>query len=85
MSERKRIVTRTEDGHYVIIDGRRWRASDPNLSKERRQELVAELMAARRAVKAAKRANDVEALRAAREQVHVAKVALGERGQPWWK
>ena len=76
---------RTPDGHYLIIDGRRWRASDPRLPEKRRQELVNELMDARRAVGAAKRADDAEAERAARDRVHAAKVALGERGKPWWE
>ena len=76
---------RTPDGRYVIIDGRRWRASDPSLPEERRQELVDELMAARRAVGAAKRAGDPGAERAARDRVHAAKVGLGERGPKWWE
>ena len=76
---------RTPDGRYLIIDGRRWRATDPSIPEERRKELVAELMSARRAVGAAKRAGDEEAERAARDRVHAAKVALGERGEPWWE
>lgn len=76
---------RTPDGRYVIVDGRRWRATDPSIPEERRKELVAELMSARRAVGAAKRAGDEEAERAARDRVHAAKVALGERGEPWWE
>ena len=73
---------RTPDGRYVVVNGRRWRASDPGLSEERRAELVSELMSARRAVGAAT-APDAE--RAARDRVHRAKVALGERGTPWWE
>jgi hypothetical protein len=76
---------RTPDGHHVIIDGRRWRATDPSIPEERRQELVDELMSARRALGAAKRASDPEAERAARDRVHAAKVALGERGPKWWE
>jgi hypothetical protein len=76
---------RTPDGRYIIVDGRRWRASDPGLSEERRTELVGELMDARRAVGAAKRAEDPKAEKAARARVHAAKVALGERGTPWWE
>lgn len=76
---------RTPDGRYIVVDGRRWRASDPRLPEERRQELINELMDARRAVAAAKRASDEEAERAARARVHAAKVALGERGKPWWE
>jgi len=76
---------RTPDGRYIIVDGRRWRATDPSIPEERRQELVNELMSARRAVGAAKRAGDEEAERAARARVHAAKVALGERGPKWWE
>lgn len=79
------MVEHTPDGRYIVVDGRRWRASDPGLSPERRDELVHELMDARRAVGAAKRADDEDAERAARARVHAAKVALGERGTPWWE
>lgn len=41
-------------------------------------------MAARRDVGTALRAGDVTAEKAARAQVHAAKLALGERGPPWW-
>lgn len=41
-------------------------------------------MDARRAVGHALRADDAEALAAARRAVHEAKVALGERGDVWW-
>ena len=78
-------IDRTPDGRYVVIDGRRWRASDPSLPEDRRQELVNELMSARRAVGAAKRTCDEIAERAARARVHAAKVALGERGPKWWE
>ncbi|WP_144875528.1 DUF3253 domain-containing protein [Microbacterium sp. 1.5R] len=67
----------TEDGHHVVIDGRRWRATDPTIPDSFRQELVDELMAARRAVKAAEPD--------ARRRVNDAKTALGERGAPWWE
>lgn len=74
---------RTPDGRHVIIDGRRWRATDPSIPEERRRELVSELMSARRAVGAAKRCGDEDAERAARARVHAAKVAFGERGPRW--
>ncbi len=67
----------TSDGHHLVIDGRKWRASDPSIPPKLRQELVDELMAARRAVKASE--SD------ARTRVNDAKIALGERGQPWWE
>lgn len=81
----RKEVEHTEDGHYVVIDGRRWRATDPSLPEERRQELVDELMSARRAVGAAKKAGDADAEKAARARVHAAKVGLGERGPKWWE
>ncbi|HEX8101337.1 MAG TPA: hypothetical protein VF533_01875 [Solirubrobacteraceae bacterium] len=76
---------RTPDGRYIVVDGRRWRASDPRLPEARRQDLVDELMSARRAIAAAKRAGDAAAERDGRARVHAAKVALGERGTPWWE
>ena len=42
---------RTADGRFVVIGGRRWRTSDPGIPDALRIELVAELMAARRAVR----------------------------------
>jgi hypothetical protein len=76
---------RTPDGHHVIIDGRKWRATDPSLPEEVRQERVRELMAARRDVGTAKRKHDPVLERSARDRVHAAKVALGERGPKWWE
>ncbi|MFJ9344864.1 hypothetical protein ACIRP0_37130 [Streptomyces sp. NPDC101733] len=75
----------TADGRYVIIDGKRWRATDPNLPADTAARLRTHLMAARRAVGAALRAHDDDAEHAARRRVQTAKVALGERGDPWWE
>ena len=61
-----------------------WRASNPALPEAERQHLVDRLMDARRAVAAAKRAQDAAAESAARVQVDAAKIALGERGPVWW-
>ena len=60
----------TPDGRYFLVRGRLWRMSDPSLAPNRREQLVRELMAARRT-------RD-------REGVDQAKRALGERGPPWW-
>ena len=76
---------RTPDGRYVIIKGRRWRATDPEISDDAAATLRRELMSARRAVGAALKAADPQAERAARGRVQEAKVALGERGTPWWE
>jgi len=73
---------RTPDGRYLVVNERLWRTADPRLPPEQREALVRELMAARRAVRAA---IDATALRAARARVHAAKVALGERGTVWWQ
>ena len=67
----------TEDGRYIVVSGRRWRATDPAIPEALRQELVKELMSARRDVRTDP-AN-------ARPRVQDAKVALGERGDPWWE
>ncbi len=69
--------SRTSDGRYLVINGRRWRATDPGIPEKLRAELVAELMAARRAVN-----SDPGHARA---RVQDAKLALGERGEPWWE
>jgi len=72
----------TDDGHHVVIDGRRWRATDPEIPAERRDELQHVLMAWRREVR---RTKGTEGERAARAGVQATKVALGERGEPWWE
>ena len=74
----------TPDGRYFVVRGRLWRCTDPAIPEDRRAELVRELMAARRAVAAAKKSGDPEEMTAARAAVDRAKVALGERGPVWW-
>lgn len=74
----------TPDGRYFVHKERLWRCTNPALDEAIRQRLVDELMTARRAVGAAKRNDDKAALTAARQRVHTAKVALGERGPTWW-
>lgn len=76
-------VERSEDGRYIVVDGRRWRASDPGIPERLRSQLVRELMGARRAVRAA--GGRRKATSRARARVHDAKLALGERGEPWWE
>lgn len=74
----------TPDGRYFVVRGRLWRCSNPALPEDVRQHWVNALMDARRAVKAAKHAEDPQALKQARAQVDAAKQALGERGEVWW-
>ena len=78
-------MERSEDGHFVVIDGRRWRATDPDIPEDVAAVLRRSLMAARRDVGAALRSRDEDAERSARARVHRAKTALGERGTPWWE
>ena len=75
----------SEAPHWVEIDGRRWRATDPSIPPNFRLELVNELMRARRAINILKNSGDEELIADARRQVQAAKVALGERGEPWWE
>lgn len=72
----------TPDGRHLVIGGRRWRATDPAIPEERRAELTRVLMAWRREVR---RTRGTDGERAARDGVDAAKVALGERGTPWWE
>lgn len=74
----------TPDGRYFVVRGRLWRMTNPALPAARRKELEAELMRARSALGAARRAGDDAARRAARAAIDAAKVELGERGPAWW-
>jgi hypothetical protein len=72
----------TPDGRYFVVRGRLWRLSDPHLTDAKREALVSELMAARRALKGLG-ANAAERAKW-RAAVERAKVGLGERGPVWW-
>ena len=74
----------TPDGRYFVVRGRLWRMINPDLPPKTRERLTRELMAARRAVRAAKASGNAAVERAAREAVDDAKRALGERGPLWW-
>ncbi|MFD6278806.1 hypothetical protein ACFWFI_25065 [Streptomyces sp. NPDC060209] len=76
---------RTPDGRYIVVKGRRWRATDPEIPEDVAADLRRHLMAARRAVAASRRNEDTAAEGLARSRVQTAKVALGERGTPWWE
>jgi len=75
-------VEHTEDGRFIVVDGRRWRATDPLIPDGRRSELQKVLMAWRRDVR---RTKGTDEERTSRDGVQAAKVALGERGTPWWE
>ena len=81
-----------------MVRGRLWRCANPHLPEAERTELVAALMAGRRAVRDAKRllaervaqplvsgdAAGRDAMAEARRAVDLAKRRLGERGPVWW-
>jgi hypothetical protein len=73
----------TPDGRYFVVRGRLWRKANPALAEERREALVGQLMAARRALRGGEKSSDAERA-AARRSVDEAKRALGERGPVWW-
>jgi hypothetical protein len=76
------VTEHTDDGRYILVGGRRWRATDPMIPAERAAELRSALMAWRRVIKTVR---GTAAEPAARAGVQAAKVALGERGRPWWE
>ena len=84
MAESKSHPERTTDGRYIIVRGRLWRATNPNLPEAVRERLVKQLMAARAAVGRARRAKDATALAKAGQAVDDVKTKLGERGPVWW-
>ncbi|WP_433831366.1 hypothetical protein ACQP2E_13315 [Actinoplanes sp. CA-015351] len=76
-------MEKTEDGRYIVVNGRRWRATDPEIPEDEAARLRRALMSARRDVGTALR--NSEDPKPARARVQLAKVALGERGDPWWE
>ena len=69
---------------WLVIDGRRWRRTDPELPADLVTALKSHLGKARSAVRIAKKDGDDAAVAAARERVGSAKHGLGERGPYWW-
>ena len=58
--------------------------TNPGLGETERAELVGRLMAARRAVRGAKKEANQDAEGAAHKAVDEVKRVLGERGPAWW-
>jgi hypothetical protein len=80
----RRDVQRTDDGRWLVVDGRRWRAADPDLPDDVRERLLHHLGVGRSAIRTAVRAGDRDGEQAARARVQLAKTGLGERGPAWW-
>lgn len=76
------MTNRTEDGRYIVVDGRRWRAEDPELPADLAASLKSALGKARSGIKNADSDDQRQSLR---DRVQLAKEGLGERGTPWWE
>ncbi|RAF20894.1 biopolymer transporter Tol, partial [Burkholderia multivorans] len=63
----------TEDEKWLVVRGRRWRRTDPELPDRIVEDLKSHLGRARNAVKAARKADDSAALQRARGRVDLAK------------
>ena len=84
MSDKPSIDDDASDDRWMVINGRRWRKTDPSLPDEVVEQLKSHLGRGRSGVRAAKKADDADAVAAARHRVGLAKHGLGERGPYWW-
>lgn len=79
------VPVTTDDDRWLVVDGRRWRRTDPGLPEDVAAALRSHLGSARATVGAAGRRGDAAAVAAARLRVGIAKRGLGERGPKWWE
>ena len=75
----------TDEERWLVVDGRRWRRTDPSLPADVVEALTSHLGRGRSGVRTAKRAGDDDGVAAARRRVGLAKAGLGERGPRWWE
>ena len=73
-----------DDARWLVINGRRWRRTDPCLPDELVERLKSHLGVGRSSVRTAKKSGDDALVAAARTRVGLAKHGLGERGPYWW-
>lgn len=85
MSDGGMTASNDDDSRWLIIDGRRWRRTDPSLPSDLVEALTSHLGRARSAIRTAKRRGDDEVEKEARGRVDLAKHGLGERGPRWWE
>ena len=85
MPQNEQLSTPSTDAErWLVVNGRRWRRTDPSLPDDVVERLKSHLGRGRSGVRAAKRSDDAEAVAAARRLVGIAKHGLGERGPYWW-
>ncbi|SEB98623.1 hypothetical protein SAMN04489844_1454 [Nocardioides exalbidus] len=72
----------TDDERWLVVDGRRWRRTDPLIPDDELARLKSHLGRGRSGVRTA--TTDAET-KATRHRTQLAKVGLGERGTPWWE
>lgn len=72
------------DDRWLVINGRRWRRTDPSLPDDVVEALKSHLGRGRSGVRVAKDNDDTDAIAAARNRSNLAKHGLGERGPYWW-
>jgi hypothetical protein len=74
-----------ESARWLVINGRRWRRTDPALPDDLVAQLQSHLGRGRSGVRTAKAHGDTSAVAASRRRVGLAKLGLGERGPHWWE
>jgi hypothetical protein len=72
------------DDHWLVINGRRWRRTDPSLPEDVVERLKSHLGRGRSGVRVANKVDDADAVASARNRTNLAKHGLGERGPRWW-
>lgn len=72
----------TDDEKWLVVDGRRWRRTDPTIPEPELARLKSHLGRGRSGVRTATTAAE---LKATRHRTQLAKVGLGERGPAWWE
>jgi hypothetical protein len=73
-----------DDARWLVVNGRRWRRTDPCLPDDLVERLTSHLGVGRSSVRTAKKSGDDDLVAAARRRVGLAKHGLGERGPYWW-
>ncbi|MEF2978106.1 biopolymer transporter Tol [Subtercola sp. YIM 133946] len=85
MSDKSNVTDPDEAARWMLINGRRWRRTDPTLPAPVVEALKSHLGRARAQVRMTRHDGDEKGLAAARRRVGLAKLGLGERGPYWWE